>query len=320
MPLISVIVPIYNVEKYLSRCVDSVLTQTFTDFELILVDDGSPDNCGTVCDEYEKKDSRVRVIHKKNGGLSDARNAGIDWVFEHSDSEWITFIDSDDWIHPRCLEALYGAVKETGLSLSVCGFERTKGEAPAVDEANLKPEIRNTEDYYKSRYINAVVAWGKLYRKEDFRTLRYPKGKIHEDEFTTYKVLFLYKEIAVVDQPLYAYFRNPDGITKTDWSPKTLVKVEALEERLDYLKERHQDALYDFTAGVLIGNLVEHYMVLSQSADEENKKHMAFIREHLQKALPLAKERDLFTQEQFDKLDKLAYPAGSENSGEEHTS
>ena len=106
MPQISVIVPVYRVEAYLDRCVTSILNQTFRDLELILVDDGSPDNCGALCDAYGRADSRVRVIHQKNGGLSAARNAGIDWVFANSDSQWLTFIDSDDWVHPEMLRRL----------------------------------------------------------------------------------------------------------------------------------------------------------------------------------------------------------------------
>ena len=107
MGRISVIVPVYKVENYLHRCVDSILGQSFADFELILVDDGSPDNCGSICDAYAVKDSRIRVIHQENGGLSAARNAGIDWVFAHSDSQWLTFIDSDDWIHGSFLQILH---------------------------------------------------------------------------------------------------------------------------------------------------------------------------------------------------------------------
>ena len=110
MPKISVIVPIYNVEKYLRRCVDSILNQTFSDFELILVDDGSPDNCGKICDEYAVKDRRIVVIHQKNGGLSTARNAGIDWAFVNSNSQYLSFIDRDDWVHPDFLEFLYRAI------------------------------------------------------------------------------------------------------------------------------------------------------------------------------------------------------------------
>ena len=120
MSIISVIVPVYNVEPYLNRCVDSILEQTFTDFELILVDDGSPDNCPAICDEYARKDSRIHVIHQKNGGLSDARNAGIDWVVANSDSQWISFVDSDDWVHPMYLFTLLSAVKTTNTYVSVC--------------------------------------------------------------------------------------------------------------------------------------------------------------------------------------------------------
>ena len=137
MPEISVIVPVYKVEKYIHRCIDSILNQTFRDFELIMVDDGSPDNCGAICDEYAAKDNRVVVIHQENGGLSAARNAGIDWAFTNSNSEWLNFIDSDDWVHPEYLQKLYDAAKCNNVSVSVCGFERTCGEEPEIIEANI---------------------------------------------------------------------------------------------------------------------------------------------------------------------------------------
>ena len=119
MPQISVIVPVYKVEDCLNRCVDSILKQSFSDFELILIDDGSPDQCGAICDEYAKKDNRIVVIHQNNGGLSAARNAGIDWAFANSQSEWLTFIDSDDWVHPEYLERLLNAAITQNVSISV---------------------------------------------------------------------------------------------------------------------------------------------------------------------------------------------------------
>ena len=127
MPTISVIVPVYKVEPYLNRCVDSILRQTYQDFELILVDDGSPDRCGEICDEYARQDSRVHVIHKENGGLSDARNAGIDWVEANSDSQWLIFADSDDWVHPELLARLLDA--EAVLHGAFCRRHRCMGEA-----------------------------------------------------------------------------------------------------------------------------------------------------------------------------------------------
>ena len=120
MPTISVIVPVYKVEKYIHRCVDSILEQTYADFELILVDDGSPDNCGAICDEYATQDSRVVVIHQENGGLSAARNAGIDWAFTNSDSQWISFVDSDDWVHPEYLERLLDVAVSRSADMTFC--------------------------------------------------------------------------------------------------------------------------------------------------------------------------------------------------------
>ena len=139
MAQISIIVPVYKVEPYLRRCVDSILNQSFLDFDLILVDDGSPDTCGVICDEYAAKDSRVHVIHQKNGGLSAARNAGIDWAFAHSDSSWLTFVDSDDWIHPQMLEALHNAVRKDDTSVAVCGYQETSGEDPEFCRSSWNP-------------------------------------------------------------------------------------------------------------------------------------------------------------------------------------
>ena len=128
MAEISVIVPVYKVEAFLGRCVDSILSQSFSDFELILVDDGSPDNCGKMCEDYAKQDDRIHVIHQKNGGLSAARNTGIDWTFKHSESRWLAFVDSDDWVHPDYLKILYNTAKHTSCKLSACGFFKTEGE------------------------------------------------------------------------------------------------------------------------------------------------------------------------------------------------
>ena len=178
--MITVIVPVYKVEPYLHRCIDSILNQTFTDFELILVDDGSPDGCGVICDEYI--DPRITVIHQLNGGLSAARNSGIDWAFACSDSEWLAFVDSDDWVHPQMYEQLYRAACDSNVSLSICDFQRTK----QVDEfprlSFVSPMVYNGLDFFTSnRNVIATVAWNKLYKKSIFDGYRYPVGKLHED-------------------------------------------------------------------------------------------------------------------------------------------
>lgn len=240
MSQITVIVPVYKTEPYLRRCVDSILAQSFSDFELILVDDGSPDNCGAICDEYSHKDARIHVIHQVNSGLSAARNTGIEWAFSHSDSEWLFFVDSDDWIHLRTLEALICAANVTGLQVVIGGYIRTDDTMAQIsDEQVFKPEIWNTDDFFWNHNVNAVVAWGKLYKKNCFRLIRYPIGKLHEDEAVTYKILFQYAKIAVIAAPLYYYYINTNGIMHSSVRCKRLSDyIDAMEERVSFFKER----------------------------------------------------------------------------------
>ena len=237
MPTISVIVPVYKVEKYIHRCVDSILSQTFQDFELILVDDGSPDNSGAICDDYAAKDSRVRVIHKENGGLSAARNTGIDWVFDHSDSQWLTFIDSDDWVHSEYLERLLCAAVENNVSVSVCNFIEVNEENIDFNYSILEAERWENQAFFQEKPILATIAWGKLYRRGIFTMLRYPAGKIHEDEFVTYKALFSEKFLSYINAPLYFYFNNSTSITRSAWSLKRLDAIAAIEERIDFFEK-----------------------------------------------------------------------------------
>lgn len=242
MPTVSVIVPVYKVEKYIHRCVDSILGQTFRDFELILVDDGSPDNCGAICDAYAAKDSRVVVIHQENGGLSAARNAGIDWAFAHSDSRWFSFVDSDDWVHPEYLQHLLDAAVQNNVSVSICAYAQTDGREPVIDPDTLVSALWDTEEFYVAHNVNATIAWGKLYRKECFETIRYPLGKLHEDEFTTYKILFRLSAVAVVAAPLYFYYTNPTGITKSGTTRFRTDAFDAIEEQIVYFRREGFDA------------------------------------------------------------------------------
>ena len=181
-PLLSIIVPVYKVENYLQKCIDSILAQTFTDFELILVEDGSPDGCPALCDAAAAKDARIRVLHQKNGGLSAARNAGLDVAR----GEWIGFVDSDDYIAPEMYETLYKAVQNTGADLALCDYA-------AVDEAGipcLPPYTGLAQRIFTGRELlkratntMAQPAWNKLYRRVIFAQLRYPEGKLNEDIF-----------------------------------------------------------------------------------------------------------------------------------------
>lgn len=240
MPKISVIVPVYKVESYLCKCVDSILSQTFTNFELILVDDGSPDTCPTICDEYAINDKRIHVIHQNNKGLSEARNAGLDYIFSHSNSDWITFIDSDDWVRSNYLEELLKAASTYKTKVSACYLcDSQMKHDQVLSQSNYYLVL--FEDIYNAEYFkaNPVSSCAKLYRKELFDNVRFPAGKICEDLFTIHKVLFKSNSIAIVDQELYIYFTENMSITRSSWTEKRFDEIEASEELICFMDKHN---------------------------------------------------------------------------------
>lgn len=290
MPLISVIVPVYKVESYLSRCIDSILSQTFTDFELILVDDGSPDNCGKICDEYAKKDPRVFVMHQENHGVSVARNTAIEWTLKNSDSQWLTFIDSDDWIHPQYLELLYSAANDLGLNISACQYQDASVVSSFLDINDNSPNKINSEKFYIENPITAIAPWCKLYRKACFETIRYPVGIRYEDEFTTYKILFQKAHIAYIDEKLYFYYTNPSGFMNSEWSPKRLDAITAYEEQIAFFRKNgHQKALvkverkllWYIIAQIEITEKSDEYSYLTPGLKKMLRKHLKHFKNDL---------------------------------------
>ena len=281
MPLISVIVPVYKVESYLSRCIDSILAQTFTDFELILVDDGSPDNCGKICDDYAQKDSRVFVIHQENCGVSVARNNAIEWSLKNSNSQWLTFIDSDDWVHPQYLELLYSAANDLGLDISACQYQDASVVSSFLDINDNSPNEINSEKFYIENPITAVAPWCKLYKKTCFETIRYPVGIRYEDEFTTYKILFQKSHIAYIDEKLYFYFTNPSGFMNSNWSPKRLDAITAYEEQIAYFRKNgHKKALVKVERKLL-------WYIIAQIEITEKSDEYAYLTPEFKKKLRL---------------------------------
>lgn len=244
MERVSVIVPVYNTERYLNRCIDSILAQTYCDLELILVDDGSTDQSGEICEQYLKKDSRVRVFHQSNQGQAVARNYALDWVYSNSDSQWITFVDSDDWIHPKMVEILYRAAVNSCSKISVCGYEMTHGKMPDIFENQIKTHILGVEDFYcKYADVWSVVPWGKLYHRDCFEEIRYPIVRACEDEYVTYKVLFQSPQFPVIEAPLYAYFMSDNSTMRSKWSPKRLAVIKAFEQRVLFFEQtQYQNA------------------------------------------------------------------------------
>ena len=224
MPVISVIVPVYNAQKYIHRCVDSILAQTFTDFELILVDDGSPDNCGAICDEYAAKDSRIRVIHQENQGQAAARNHAVAVAC----GEWVCFVDSDDMIHPQMLEHLYRAAQEPNVGISVCGA--TEAEAvPANFTAELpcsyhtmQMDETGLQNLYETGVHRYWVIWGKLIKKEIAEKIPFEVGRIYEDNAVACRWLHTAKVITNTECRYYFYQINPKGTTQSKLTPRKL--------------------------------------------------------------------------------------------------
>ena len=243
-PLLSIIVPVYDVEHYLPKCIDSILAQTFTDFELILVEDGSPDNCPALCDAAAAKDARIRVIHQKNGGLSAARNAGLDVAR----GEWIGFVDSDDYIAPEMYETLYQTVQSTGADLALCDYvavDETGAPCPPMHTGLAQQSFTGRELLKNAYDLMVQLAWNKLYRRAIFAQLRYPEGKLNEDLFLIPEVCLQIQKAVVVPKTLYYYVQRDGSIMN---GSKTLRHFDAAEAAQRYWECLVENAAYDALA------------------------------------------------------------------------
>lgn len=220
--MISIIVPVYNVEKYLKRCVDSIVNQTYRDLEIILVDDGSTDNSGLFCDDLKRMDSRIKVIHKENGGLSSARNAGLSVAL----GEYIAFVDSDDWIDTDMYECMISAIEETKSEVAVTGICRIYDNGyfrNQFTKKNMKiyQGVEIVTEYLKQNSFS-TAAWDKLYRRELFSNRRFPEGKLYEDAPIIYDILKNINKIVCIGKPQYKYFQRADSICGLAFSNKKM--------------------------------------------------------------------------------------------------
>ena len=273
MAEVSIIVPVYQVEKYIRQCVDSILAQTFTDFELILVDDGSKDKSGQICDEYAVLDQRVKVIHKENGGLSDARNCGMDQAV----GNYFMFVDSDDYIAPTMLEYLYKALMNKEADIAVCNFLHFFEEDRKRDfSTNIQSEVLSGAEIFYSRKNERVygiwtVAWNKLYKRETLGNVRFRFGKYHEDEFWANDIYQMDIKVVTISECLYYYRQRDNSIMGRKNIKRDFDILEALQERIAvyFMDERHADQAYK----VMIFSL--EYLAESKklitNKDEENQ-------------------------------------------------
>lgn len=241
--LVSIIIPVYKVESYLHRCVDSVLAQTYRNIEIILIDDGSPDNCPTICDQYAAKDNRVKVIHKPNGGLSDARNAGIDIA----SGSWISFIDSDDWVEADMYESLVKAANMANADISAGGVndEISIGGVTKVLKTTFHGkehiDILSNTDAMKRYFCTSWAAWGKIYRREVFDNISFPAGEINEDEAIVLYLLERCTKVLYTNKVFYHYVHRPDSITTSDFSEKKIAWYDHCKQNLDWTKKHHPE-------------------------------------------------------------------------------
>ena len=274
--LISVIVPIYKVEQLLSMCIESLLNQKNTNFELVLVDDGSPDQCGLICDNYAQKDSRVKVIHKKNGGLSDARNAGL----KIASGEYIAFVDSDDWVAPDYLSLMLETLKLSGSDICECEVVRTSGKVEFEHITQSDSEVFSTVEALNQLIIDGTFhqyVWNKLYKRSCIEGIYFPVGKTNEDEFWTYQVFGKAKRIVKTSKVLYYYFQREGSIMGCGYNLKRLEALEAKQQRQFYIEQYFPEL-----AGLAKINLFESciysgQMTLKYLSDNEKKKAIKII-------------------------------------------
>ena len=283
--LISVVVPVYNVEQFLPRCVDSILAQTYQNLEIILVDDGSPDGCGDICDAYAAKDDRVKVIHKTNGGLSSARNAGI----EAATGEYLAFVDSDDWIEPEMYGHMLGLMTKYDAKLVCAGRYDVSGKTGerAVGLCPKKEECISAEEM-----VGRIFLWDgcdssacdKLYHRSLLETFRYPEGKVCEDVPVTYKIVLQAGNAVLCDRPFYNYYHRPGSIsTEKAITEKTFHFSRHTAEIYPYIRENHPSI--EPQAAYLRVRSLAHILLLLDQAGEDVRERFAAECRHARKEL-----------------------------------
>lgn len=269
MDLISVIIPVYNTKPYLNACLESVVGQTYRELEIILVDDGSTDGSGELCDEWAKKDSRIRVIHKKNGGLSSARNAGM----AVASGEYFGFVDSDDVVSYRMFEVLCSLVKEQNAEISQCGYisfsDRTT--FPFDENAPRKADEFDAYAAVRSLLVDGtvdVVCWNKLVSRIIARLVPFEEGRINEDVLWTYRVIEKAAKMAVTSEPLYGYYQRPGSIMNSRYTEKRFDGIYALGQRAKEVKAVFPD-LFPLAEKQFAGGCMYHYQLLCHLPDCE---------------------------------------------------
>lgn len=298
--LISIIVPVYNVEVYLCQCIESIIEQTYKNIEIILVDDGSKDTSGQICDDYAQKDKRIKVIHKKNGGLSDSRNAGI----AVATGKYIAFVDSDDWIEKSMYEKMLKKCKEFNADICVCGYFREYKDK-TVSELNFAENVYKTKDALKELIKGTVLkdhAWTKLYKKSLWDHVEYPVGKVYEDIRTTYKIVQKSNSVCLLPENMYHYRQRKGSIARSGFSDQKLEWLEAVKEmeyNIKKITSEYDDVLYKRILEVECYLLREYFLY---STSEQFKKNYLLAKKLY---LDIRKNKKVFWGENETKVFKV---------------
>lgn len=267
--IISIIIPVYNVEQYLDKCIQSIVQQTYKNLEIILVDDGSPDNCPKMCDVWEKKDNRITVIHKENGGLSDARNKGLDIA----KGEYFYFCDSDDYISEETIESLYEKSIATEADITVGNYAIVTNDYEFPQHFPRITVDKDNAFEMLLQYSQMSIAWNKLYRRDLWNDFRFPYGKVHEDDFTGYLLIDKCSKIACIEDVTYYYFQNEESITKSKFKIQNLDGIEARILMVKFFISKEKYELACRSLYITIPFFAKGYIYLDL-AQEKNKNKM----------------------------------------------
>ena len=277
-PLISVIVPIYKVEKYLNRCIESIVNQTYSNLEIILVDDGSPDHCPQMCDEWVEKDKRIKVIHKQNGGLSDARNAGL----KIATGEYISFIDSDDYIASDFFATLLAVMEKENSDVVECSVVKFyEDERFEKYSDNLAVTTSQTESA-----LSGLIAenpfhqhvWNKLYKVDCLKGILFPVGKLNEDEFWTYQVFGRAQKVSKINKTMYYYFQRSDSIMGENYSIRRLDALEGKLNRQKYIEKNYPNLVVQAKIDFYGSCMFAYQCVLKYLSGKEKREAIARIK------------------------------------------
>ncbi|MDR7073367.1 glycosyltransferase family 2 protein [Fictibacillus barbaricus] len=280
---VSVVVPIYKVEKYIHRCIDSILNQTYKNLEIILVNDGSPDRCGKIAEDYGSKDNRIKVIHKENGGLSDARNYGMKQVT----GEFTMFVDSDDWLEIEMINNMVNSAITNKADVVQSAFYYAYEDKLLLDRIydsqNASPEILDKKTLMHELVTNEKVknfAWGKLYKTEIIRDIPFKKGVLFEDVFWAHHVMHRVNTFLMLKQPYYNYYQRNDSIVAT-YTIRNLDMITGLKERHQFIKEYYQELLDESLKLLLRTCLVHYNLLLANRKEDSDGFHRKKIRTYV---------------------------------------